>query len=97
MAASNPRSCDEIAALVGAARNSNCPATLDLGNLSHDGAHGPSRRGDDYGIARLRLARFEQAEICRHPRHAQYIEESWKRRYTGVDLDQPFPSEMKYS
>src|ERR1700683_1191880 len=78
---------DEIAALVCTARDTDRAAALDFGNLPHDRAHGPSRRRHDYSVAKSRLAGFEQAEICRHTRHAQHVEESWKRRHARVSLD----------
>src|SRR5580700_4403922 len=60
---------DEITALVDPARNAYRAATLDFGNLTHNRPYSTGSRRHDYGLARLRLAGFEQAEVGRHARH----------------------------
>src|SRR5262249_23463491 len=68
----------EFLADVVAFRRSACdadgPATPEPRELSHDAADRAGSRRHDDRLPRLRLADFLQAEVSRHPRHAEHAE-----------------------
>ena len=65
---------DCVFALLGPAGDADGARALDLRNLSDDGAHRASGRGDDYGLSGLRLSDVQQAHVRGerwHSEHAQ--------------------------
>jgi hypothetical protein len=60
-------------------------AAGDLRELADELAHRAGGCGDHHRVAGARAAHFEQAEICRHARHAEPGEGALDRREGGID------------
>jgi hypothetical protein len=74
--------------LAGAAGDAHHAAALELGQLAHRLAHGAGGARDHHGLAGLRLAHVQQAEVGRHAGHAQHVEPLRERAQAQVDARQ---------
>ena len=77
---------DDVGALLGAARDPDGAAVLQLRELSDDPADRAGGAGDDDGLARDRFADVEQPEVGGHAGHAERAQIHGQRRQRRVDL-----------
>ena len=75
----------QVAALVGAAGDADHAAALDPGHLPDHHPDRASGTGHHHGVAFLRGADVEQAEICGHAGHPEHAQVGGQRGEPGVD------------
>ena len=78
----------QVADLLVGARNADGAAAFDLGNLPDQRADGAGGSRYHHGLARLRTADFQQAEVCRQARHPEDVQGRRNRSIAGVDFAQ---------